>query len=131
MQLSGLGFIGAQSHLRAGTDLTKNRVIIIVFKSLEWRYLLQEHRLPAKNVTITLRSLTLPSFEPLELSLDRDLTWKTCFLLALGSGNIVTQLHGLSCEGKHSSVWSLCMFLFVSEFVVKTQNPLVLDLHLD
>ena len=47
-------------------------------------------------------------------------------LLALTSDKRLSRLHGLSYEVKHSSGWTSCTFLFVTEFTANTLNPLLL-----
>ena len=56
-----------------------------------------------------------------------NLTWKTSFLLALASTKSVSELHGLSFRVRHSRGWKLYTFLFLPDFVAKTQNPSVPD----
>ena len=38
------------------------------------------------------------------------LTWKTCFMLALALAKRVSELHGLSCQIRHSKGWRSCTF---------------------
>ncbi len=56
----------------------------------------QSIRVPSWDLSLVLKSLTLPPFEPLEQS---DLKWlslKTAFLLAITSAKRVSELHALS-----------------------------------
>ena len=76
---------------------------------------------------LLLHSLTCLPFEPMKLSLDEDLTIKTCFLLALASSKRVSKLHGLLYRVSHLRRWHSCTFSFEPGFVVTTQNPSVPD----
>ena len=48
------------------------------------------------NLSLVLRSMTHMSYWPLKLSIDKHLTWKTCFLLAIVLAKQVNKLHNLS-----------------------------------
>ena len=86
---------------------------------------------PAWNVTLVLQSLTCTPYEPLRLSLERHLTLKMCFFLALASAKRVSELHGLLCKVKYSRTWSSYTFSFVPSFVAKVKNPSLPDMHFD
>ena len=62
-------------------------------------------------------------YEPMKLSLDKHLTWKTCSLLALALAKRVNELHSLSCGVKRLRNWKSCIF----SFIAKTNDPSVLD----
>ena len=79
---------------------------------------LREVKPPELNFSLGLRSLTSPLYKPLKLSSDKHLTWKTCFLLVFALAERVSELRSLSYHDWHS---------FVSDFVAKTQNPLIHD----
>ena len=53
-------------------------------------------RPPEWNLSLVLRNLTCPPYEPLKLSSDKHLTWKTCLLLALILAKKVSELYDLS-----------------------------------
>ena len=84
-------------------------------KPLEW------------NLSTVLRSLTHLPYKPLKLSVDKHLTWKSCFLLALASPKLVSELHGFSCQVCHWKEWRFCTFCFIPGFVARTQNSSVYD----
>ena len=66
-------------------------------------------------------------YEPLELFLDKCLTWKMCFLLALTSTKRVSELHGLSFRVGLSHSWKFCSFSFLPNSVFKIQSPSMPD----
>ena len=57
----------------------------------------------------------------------KHLAWKPSLLLALASAKRVCELHGLSFRVLHSCSWKLCTFLFLPDYMAKTQNPSVPD----
>ena len=61
-----------------------------------------EIRPPDWNLSLILRCLSRPPFEPLKLTSDKHPTWKTSFLLALASAKTVSELHGVSFRVRHS-----------------------------
>ena len=85
----------------------------------------QEIRPPEWNLSLVLRCLSQPPFEPLKLASDKHLTWETSFLLALATTKRVSELHCLSIRVRHSCSWGSCTFSFLSDFVAKAQNPSV------
>ena len=87
----------------------------------------KDPKTPEWDLTVVLRSLSSPPYEPLKLASNRDVTLKTVFLLALASAKRVSELHGLSAKVKHSRGWASVTLEFVPEFVAKTQNPSIRD----
>ena len=75
---------------------------------------------------LVLRSLRLQPYEPLREVLNRDLTLKTVFLLAVASAKQVGELHSLPHGYVIQSV-EQSLFLLYSWVVAKTQNPSVYD----
>ena len=61
----------------------------------------REIKLPEWNLSLVLRSLTHPPYEPLKLSSDRHLTWKTFYLLAIVLASWVSEVHDLSYRVRH------------------------------
>ena len=59
-------------------------------------------------------------FQVRRLSTDKHLTLKT---------KEAIKLLGLSCRVCHSKGWRRCTFLFLPDFVAKSQNPCVYDPH--
>ena len=82
-------------------------------------------------MSLVLESLWGPPYEPLKRALDRDLTLKTVFLLALASAKRVGELHALSAKVGHSKHWRSLSFSFVPDYVAKTQNPSIPDPRFD
>ena len=76
----------------AGTNLTKNRVVRLLFQNSEKTCPARELKPPVLNITMVLRSNTHLPYEPLKLSVDQHLTLKTCFLF-LASTKKVSNLH--------------------------------------
>ena len=83
------------------------------------------------SLSLVLRCLSRPPFEPIKLASDKHLTWKTSFLLALASAKIVSELHGFSLRVRHLRGRKSFTFLFRFDFMAKTQNPSVPDSHLE
>ncbi|MPC63229.1 hypothetical protein E2C01_057324 [Portunus trituberculatus] len=80
-------------------------------------------QLPAWDLSLVLRSLLRPPYEPLLTALLRDVSLKTVFLLALTSARQISGLHGLSAEVRHSKGWTSMTFSFVPDFLAKSQYP--------
>ena len=97
----------------AGIDLAAIRVISHLFRSFEISCPPCEIWPPDWNLSLVLRSLTCLPYEPLKLSSDKHLTWKTSFLLALASVKRVSELHCLPYLVSHSSGWWSRTFSFV------------------
>ena len=114
-----------------GTDLAKHIVISMLFRSSEKSCHPHEIRSQAWNVASILKSLTRPPYESLKQLPYRNVTFKTCFIVALASSKRVSKLLGFSYEVKHSRGWTSCTFNIVPEFVAKTQNPLILEQYFE
>lgn len=71
---------------------------------------------PTWDLTLVPSILTRAPCEPLCQALDRHLTLKTVFLLALASSKRVGELHGLSYGVKHARGWMSIGFEYVQEF---------------
>ena len=123
------GYVAALNYIfvLAGVDLASSCVICRMFCSFEKSCPPREVWPPDWNLSLVLRSLTRLPYEPLKLSSDKHLAWKTCFLLALALAKKVSELHGLSFQVCHSRGWQSCTFSFLLDFVAKTQNPLAPD----
>ena len=112
------GYCAALNHVfsLAGKDLATNRIISSFQKTCPPRNV----KPPEQNLSLVLRSLThLPNESP-KLFLDKHLTWKMCFLLALTSAKRVRELHGLSFHVCRSQGWKSAPS---PDFVAKNQNP--------
>ena len=114
-----------------GMHLAASFVVSRMFLHFERSYHPREIRLPDWNLLLVHRCLSRPPFEPLKLFLDKHLTWKMSFLLALASAKRVSELHGLTFRVRHSRGWRLCTFPFLPDFVAKTQNPSIPDSHFE
>ena len=110
-----------------GMDLAASSVLSRMFRHFERSCPPCEIRPLDWNLSLVLRCLSRSPFEPLMLASDKNLTWKTCFLLNLASAKRVSELHSLSFMVRHSRGWKSCTFSFLPDFVVKTQNPSVHD----
>ena len=89
----------------------------------------REIKLPYWNMVLRIFSC-LP-YESLKLSLDKYLTWKTCFLSSLAAAIWVSESHSLSYQVCDLKGWRSYTFSFFPEFVAKTQNPSVYDQHFE
>ncbi|XP_068244858.1 uncharacterized protein [Palaemon carinicauda] len=114
-----------QVFLLKGIDLGNSRHISMLIKSFEQSCPPQAVKVPQWDVARVLKMLSEPPFEPLKHIVDKDLTLKTVFLLALASAKRVSEIHGLSYEVAHSKGWREVTFKFVPSFVAKSQNPAV------
>ena len=48
------------------------------------------------SIPLRIKSVTFPPHELMKLSLDKHLSWKTCFLLVFASAKKVSEFHWLS-----------------------------------
>ena len=63
--------------------------------------------IPSWNLSLVLHQLTKPPFEPLRKASLKHLTFKTVFLLALGSGKRTSEIHAwLNKNIRHQADWS-------------------------
>ena len=78
--------------------------------------------LPKWDLALVLRSLHRPPYEPLDHASLKDLSYKTCFLLAFASAARVSELHALDVRSvKHDRAWSRVMISTLPDFVAKNQ----------
>ena len=67
--------------------------------------------IPSWNLSLVLHQLTKAPFEPLKEASLKHLTFKTVFLLALGSGKRRSEIHAwLHKNIRHQSDWSKCLY---------------------
>ncbi|XP_068250378.1 uncharacterized protein [Palaemon carinicauda] len=114
-----------QVFLLKGIDLGSSRHISMLIKAFEQSCPPSAPRIPSWDLARVLDMLRKPPFEPLKDIVDKNLTFKAVFLLALASAKRVGELHGLSYDVEHSRGWKEITFKFVPSFVAKTQNPSV------
>ena len=73
---------------------------------------------PSWNLSLVLHQLTKPLFEPLRKASLKHLTFKTVFLLALGSGKRRSEIHAwLNKNIRHQADWSKVSLPFSKFFV--------------
>ena len=78
--------------------------------------------IPSWNLSLVLRQLTKAPFEPLKESSLKHLTFKTVFLLALGSGKRRSEIHAwLHKNIRHQSDWSKVSLYPSPSFLSKNQ----------
>ena len=78
--------------------------------------------IPSWNLSLVLHQLTKAPFEPLKEASLKHLTFKTVFLLALGSGNRRSEIHAwLHKNIRHQSDWSKVSLYPSSSFLSKNQ----------
>ena len=112
-------------------DIVLDKVISHVFCSFKRSCPPRETKLPEWNLSLVLRKLTHPPYEPLKLSVDKHLTCKNLFLLLFTSGKQVNELHGLPDRVRHLKGWRSCTFSFLPDFMTKSQNPSAYDPHFE
>ena len=98
-----------------GMDLAASSVVSRMFRHFERSCPPRKIRPPDWNLLHVFHCLSRPSFEPLKLASDKNLTWKTSFLLALASAKKVSELHGLSFRVRHLRGWRSCTFSFLPD----------------
>ncbi|MPC64063.1 hypothetical protein E2C01_058173 [Portunus trituberculatus] len=86
----------------SGIDLSNDPDLSSLFRSLVVSCPPRLPRLPAWDLSLILRSLLHPPYEPFRSASLRDVSFKTVFLLALSSARQVSGLHSLSAEVRHS-----------------------------
>ena len=72
--------------------------------------------IPSWNLSLVLQQLTKPSFDPLKYASLKHFTFKTVFLLALGSGKRRSEIHT-----RHQSDWSKVSLFPSPSFLSKNQ----------
>ena len=78
--------------------------------------------IPSWNLSLVLHQLTKPPFEPLREASLKHLTFKTVFLLALGSGKRRSEIHAWQHKNiKHQSDWSKVSLFPSPSFLSKNQ----------
>ena len=78
--------------------------------------------IPSRNFSLVLHQLTKAPFEPLKVASLKHLTFKTVFLLALGSGKCRSEIHAwLSKSIRHKSDWSKVYLYPSPSFLSKNQ----------
>ena len=78
--------------------------------------------IPSWNLSLVLHQLTKASFEPLREASLKHLTFKTVFLLALGSGKRRSEIHAWQHKNiRHQSDWSKVSLFPSPSFVSKNQ----------
>ena len=78
--------------------------------------------IPSWNLSLVLHQLTKASFEPLKEASLKHLTFKTVFLLALGSGKRRSEIHAwLHKNIRHQSDWSKVSLYPSTSFLSKNQ----------
>ena len=76
--------------------------------------------IPSWNLSLVLHQLTKPPFEPLRKASLKHLTFKTVFLLALGSGKRRSEIHSwLNKNIRHQADWSKVSFYPLPSFLAK------------
>ena len=78
--------------------------------------------IPSWNLSLVLHQLTKPPFEPLKEASLKHLTFKTVFLLALGSGKRRSEIHAWQHKNiRHQSDWSKVSLFPSPSFLSKNQ----------
>ena len=78
--------------------------------------------IPSWNLSLVLHQLTKPPFEPLREASLKHLTFKTVFLLALGSGKRRSEIHAWQHKNiRHQSDWSKVSLFPSPSFLSKNQ----------
>ena len=103
-------------------DLGSNPVLSKLFKSFHRDRPKALSRVEPWDLSIVLYSLTQEPFEPLKTVPFKFLTWKTAFLIALGSGRRRSEIHAVKRENLyHTENWSRVTFQ-IDHFLCKNQQ---------
>ena len=127
------GYWAALNHVFSltGMDLAASSDVSCMFQNFKRSCPPREIRPLDWNLSLVLRCLSRPPFEPLKLTSDNHLTWQMSFLLARALPKRVSELHGLSFQVCLSCSWRSCTFSFLPDFMAKTQNPYIPDSHFE
>ena len=104
-------------------DISTSNELSNLIKNLEVNNPTTRSLVPRWDVTLVLRSLQQPPYEPLSQATLKSLTRKTAFLLALASAKRIGELHALSHIVSLKQDRSSATLSFLPEFVAKTQVP--------
>ena len=77
--------------------------------------------IPSWNLSLVLHQLTKTPFEPIKEASLKHLTFKTVFLLALGSGKRRSEIHAWQSKIRHQSDWSKLSLYPSPSFLSKNQ----------
>ena len=83
---------------QVGLDISNDRDLFALFRGFSRSCPSRLPQVPAWDLSLVLRSLLKPPYEPLHSASIRDVAMKTAFLLALASALGVSEPHGLLAE---------------------------------
>ena len=106
-----------------GLDISTSTELADLIRNLEVSRPTTRSLVPRWAVTLVLRRLQQPPFEPLAQASLKNLTRKTLFLLALASAKRVGEIHARSHIISLKRDRSSATLSFLPEFVTKTQLP--------
>ena len=106
--------------------LAVSRIISKIFSSFKKTCPLREVKPPEWNLFLVLRSLTHLPYEPLKLSSNIHITWKTSFSLAFALAQKISCMASPNVFGIHDD-GSFALSFFVFDFVTKSQKPSIHD----
>ncbi len=106
-----------------GVDLTNDENLTALIKAMEIQRPIVRSQVPKWDLSLVLRSLTRPPYEPMRLADLKHLMQKTVFLTLLATAKRVSEVHALSCMFSHSEGWKDIVLQFDPSFVAKTQKP--------
>jgi len=106
-----------------GIDISNSPEISALVRNFDINAPTSRSVTPRWDVTLILRRLQRPPYEPLATASARDLTLKTVFLLALASAKRASDLHGLSYVVNNRNDWGAAVLTYRPDFIAKTQDP--------
>ena len=107
------------------SGIAQSPIITNVLKGIALQSVKDKKRLPAWDVRAVLSYLLSASFEPLSQASLKNLTMKTCFLVALASGRRASEIlafSGIPGDLAFEKDGSISL-AFLPEFLAKNQNP--------
>ena len=111
------------STLRAtsGVEVGRCDTLRSLLENLECERARSRRQAPDWDLSLVLRRLRLPPFEPLSTCSLQLLTWKTVFLFSLASGKRRGEIHALLLDSfAHTQDWSSISFSVSPTFLSKT-----------
>ena len=92
-----------------------------MLKGMEKQFPHQKLIFPTWDLSLVLRRLRAPPFEPLKVCEEKFLTFKTVFLVTLASAARRSEIHALSRDFAHNSDWTNLELSLLPDFLPKNQ----------
>lgn len=119
------GYRSTLAHVfkEKGLDLSSSAELSNLIRSFDLELPPHDHSVPKWDISVVLKYLLKPPFEPLASASRESITLKTVFLVALATAKRVSELQAISAAVTHSDRWKSMTLTFARDFVAKTQRP--------